>query len=46
VARFCQPMTNKWQPFKFDPRLLKLSVKVSSKNLVRLCFFYIHGCWL
>jgi len=33
VAKFCQPMVNKWQPFKFKPRLLKLSVKVFSKNL-------------
>ncbi len=38
MARFCQPMANKWQPFKFEPRLLKLGVKVFGKNLVRLFF--------
>ncbi len=38
MARFFQPMANKWQPFKFEPRLLKLGVKVFHKNLARLCF--------
>jgi hypothetical protein len=34
VARFCQPMANKWQPFKFEPRLL-LGVNFFGKNLAR-----------
>jgi hypothetical protein len=39
VARFCQPMANKWQSLKFEPRLLKLGVKVYGKSWVDYCFY-------
>jgi hypothetical protein len=38
---------NPWQPSKLEPRLLKLGVKVSGKNLTKLFLFhFVNACSL